>query len=93
MGESALLSIWHRNTSGLTIAFQSSLMNLLELSSGDDFGCSQLVVCLDRTADPDDVKDLTRDLGWVGFELATLDSWSNETACTSDRWLLLSMDV
>lgn len=71
----------------------SRLMSLLELSGGQDFGCSELVVCLDRTADQEDIKDLTRDLGWVGFELVTLGSWSNDAACTSDRWIFLQMEV
>ncbi|GAB7348362.1 hypothetical protein MBLNU459_g6802t1 [Dothideomycetes sp. NU459] len=69
------------------------LMSLLELSGGQDFECSELVVCLDRTADQDDIKDLTRDLGWVGFELMTLGSWSGDAACTSDRWIFLEMEV
>lgn len=68
-------------------------MSLLELSASKEFDCTQLVVCVDRTAESEDIKDLTRDLGWVGFELTTLDVWSNRTACTSDRWLFLEMEV
>lgn len=68
-------------------------MSLLELSSGDDFECSKLVVCVDRAAEGEDVKDLTRDLGWVGFELTTLDEWSNTPACISKKWLFLEMEV
>lgn len=68
-------------------------MSLLELASGNDFDCSQLVVCLDRTANQEDIKDLTRDLGWVGFELTMLDQWADRSACTSDRWLLLEMEL
>lgn len=69
------------------------LMSLLELSGGQDLGCSELVVCLDRTSDQEDIKDMTRDLGWVGFELVTLGAWSNEAGCTSDRWIFLEMEV
>lgn len=68
-------------------------MSLLELSGSKDFDCTKLVVCVDRAADAEDVRDLSRDLGWVGFELTTLDSWSNRTACTSDKWLFLEMEV
>ena len=68
-------------------------MSLLELAAGQDFDCSNLVVCVDRAAETEDIKDLTRDLGWVGFELTTLDFWSNRTVCTSDRWLFLEMEV
>ncbi|KAH9822015.1 ornithine decarboxylase antizyme like protein [Teratosphaeria destructans] len=69
------------------------LMALLELAGTDGFDCSQLVICVDRTADDDDVKDTTRDLGWVGFELMTLDAWSDGKDCVSERWIFLSMDV
>ncbi|EMC95976.1 hypothetical protein BAUCODRAFT_123255 [Baudoinia panamericana UAMH 10762] len=69
------------------------LMALLELASSDAFDCSQLVVCVDRTAKDEDVKDTTRDLGWVGFELIMLDAWAGDEACISDRWIYLAMDV
>jgi len=68
-------------------------MSLLELSSGGDFDCSKLVVCVDREADTEDINDLSRDLGWVGFELTTLAYWSNRTVCTSDRWVFLEMEL
>ena len=68
-------------------------MALLELASSDDLSCSQLIVCVDRDADEEDVQDTTRDLGWVGFELMMLDAWSGEKGCLSDRWIFLSMDV
>ena len=47
----------------------------------------------DDNDDDDVVADLTRDLGWVGFELVTLDGWTTDAGCTSDSWLFLSMDV
>lgn len=72
---------------------KQGLMALLELAGNDDFRCGRLVVCVDRTGQHEDVQDLTRDLGWVGFELVTLDAWSHGKACTSDRWIFLSMDV
>ncbi|KAH0294043.1 hypothetical protein KCU62_g776, partial [Aureobasidium sp. EXF-3399] len=72
---------------------KNGLMCLLELAGNDELGCSNLVVCLDRSADQEDLKDLTRDLGWVGFELTTLDRWSKGVACTSDKWIFLDMEV
>lgn len=72
-------------------------MALLELSGSDDFNCNNLVVCLDRSADAEDLKDLTHNLGWVGFELTTLDRWAKSananTPCVSDRWIFLDMEV
>jgi len=72
---------------------KKGLMSLLELAGNQDFGCSGLVICIDRLGNQEDVADLTRDLGWVGFELVTLDAWSAGTACTSNRWLFLGMEV
>lgn len=69
------------------------LTALLELASTDGFDCSQLVVCLDRTADGEATADLTKDLGWVGFELIMLDQWSGLECTLSDRWVFMAMDV
>ena len=69
-------------------------MILLELASSSyEFECSQLVICLDRFADEKDVKETTRDLGWVGFELAMLDAWAGRSNVTSDSWLFFGMDI
>ena len=68
-------------------------MALLELASADGFECSRLVLCVDRTAGNEEVEDVTRDLGWVGFELMMLDAWTDESGCISDRWLFFGMDV
>ncbi|KAK0273641.1 hypothetical protein LTR35_012078 [Friedmanniomyces endolithicus] len=69
------------------------LMILLELASSDEFECSQLVICVDRFADEKDVKETTRDLGWVGFELAMLDAWAGHSNVVSDAWFFFGMDV
>jgi hypothetical protein len=68
-------------------------MSLLELASSDGFECDQLVVCVDRHAGQENVADVTRDLGWVGFELMMLDAWNGGRGSVSDRWIFLSMDV
>ena len=69
------------------------MMALLELASADGFACSQLVICVDRTANSEEIEDVTRDLGWVGFEMMMLDAWAGESGCISDRWIFLGMDV
>ncbi|KAK6431068.1 hypothetical protein LTR95_012770 [Oleoguttula sp. CCFEE 5521] len=69
------------------------LTALLELASSEGVDCDQLIVCVDRTADETAAKDLTKDLGWVGFELTMLDDWSGQKCTLSDRWLFLGMDV
>lgn len=68
-------------------------MTLLELASCDELACDRLVVGVDRTAGQEEVEDVTRDLGWVGFELTTLQPWSGTKGTVSDRWLFLGMDV
>nr|POE51149.1 hypothetical protein CFP56_70526 [Quercus suber] len=69
------------------------LMALLELASSEAFDCSQLIVCVDREASAEDVKDTTRDLGWVGFELMMLEAWSGDEHCLSDRWIFVGIDL
>ncbi|KAK6006858.1 hypothetical protein QM012_005866 [Aureobasidium pullulans] len=90
-GQSTLFVFFDKSVIGPDL--KNGLMCLLELAGSEDFGCSNLVVCLDRSADQEDLKDLTRDLGWVGFELTTLDRWSKGVACTSDKWIFLDMEV
>jgi hypothetical protein len=70
-----------------------SLMALLELCNVPAFDCSQLIACLDRSLPTADMTGLQRDLGWVGFELATLATWTDSDDIVSNRWLFLSMDT
>jgi len=70
-----------------------SLMALLELCSIPSFDCSQLIACLDRSLPTADMTGLQRDLGWVGFEMATLAAWTDSDDIVSNRWLFLSMDT
>lgn len=79
------------NAANMTSFFHNSLTSLLELAGTDGIDCDQLIVCLDREAEG--CKDLAKDLGWVGFEIAMLDAWSGRECTLSDRWLFLSMDV
>ena len=68
-------------------------MALIELADHSALACLELVVCLDRSINPTDLNGLIRDLGWVGFELATLAPWNDGVEDTSDKWLILSMEV
>lgn len=68
-------------------------MSLLELATSDGLDCSQVVICVDRTADVAAVEESTHSLGWVGFELMMLDAWSAQKSTLSERWLFLGMDV
>lgn len=69
------------------------LMTILELASSEHFECDRLIVCVDRSADETEVRDLTKSLGWVGFDLTTLDEWTTARGCVSDRYIFLAMDV
>lgn len=74
---------------------KKGLMALLELASTPEFDCPKLVACVDReVSDVEQFDDLVRDLGWVGFEPTTLEPWSpGAVDVTSQRWLMLDMDV
>lgn len=70
-------------------------MALLELCDLPYFSCSRLVACLDRETDNQAVHALTKDLGWIGFQLTTLIEFApkDEIEITSDKWLFMDMDV
>lgn len=69
-----------------------SLMALIELAA-TPFECSQVVICLDRSTDPEESKSLMKSLRWVGFELVTLGMWTTCRNPTSDKWLFLGMEL
>ncbi|KAK7744540.1 hypothetical protein SLS53_003425 [Cytospora paraplurivora] len=71
---------------------KKSLVALIELAESP-LACSQLIVCLDRSIEPDDAKTLTKGLQWAGFELATLDHWAGGVDVTSKEWLFMGMEV
>ena len=68
-------------------------MALLELCDVPYFSCSRLVVCVDRQSEPRAMETLTKDLGWIGFQLATLGDFADGDEVTSDKWLVMEMDV
>lgn len=67
-------------------------MALIELASAT-LECSQLIICLDRTISQEEMKPFLKSLGWVGFELVTLEMWSKHYDTGSDRWLFLGMEL
>lgn len=89
--EKSLFVFFDRGAVGKDL--KHGLMALIELAGTPYFDCSTLVVCLDRTSGSGELKNLIRDLGWVGFEMTTLDRWSNQRDVTSEQWLFLGMDV
>lgn len=68
-------------------------MALLELCEVDYFSCDRLVVCIDRHADQLARDTLTKDLGWIGFSLTTLNEFSNGEELISDKWLFMDMET
>lgn len=72
---------------------KAGLMSLLELCDIDFFSCSRLVACLDRHADAHATEALTKDLGWIGFQLTTLNGFTEGDDITSEQWLLMDIDV
>jgi hypothetical protein len=72
---------------------KAGLMALLELCEVDYFSCGRLVLCIDRHTDQAARNNLTKDLGWIGFGLTTLDEFSQGEKLTSDKWLFMDMEV
>jgi hypothetical protein len=68
-------------------------MALIELASDSISNCTGLVTCLNRSIEPSELKRLTRDLGWVGFNLVTLDYWAKGRETTSETWVFLGMEI
>lgn len=67
-------------------------MALIELAD-QVFAVSQVVICLDRTVPEAEGKAFMKSLRWVGFDLITLENWTREVEVTSEKWLLLGMEV
>ncbi|KAL4917437.1 ornithine decarboxylase antizyme-domain-containing protein [Aspergillus aurantiobrunneus] len=74
---------------------KSGLIALFELASVQAFGCSQIVACVPRSQDGPE-EELTRNLGWCGFGLTTLQPWDTKNrlnTSVSTRWVFLSAEV
>lgn len=77
---------------GIKMLTDGRLMAIIDLASSP-LGCSQVVVCLDRSISAEDSKSLLKSLRWVGFELVTLDLWAESRTSPSNEWLFLGMEL
>jgi len=69
-----------------------SLLALITLTEATS--CSQVVIGIARAMTDEQVKSLTKGLGWAGFSLTTLDFWTDGGVdVTSDKWLLMGLEV
>jgi len=71
---------------------KQGLVALIELAESV-FALTQVVICVDRSIPESDSKAFLKSLRWVGFELVTLDLWAKRLDVTSDKWLLLGMEI
>lgn len=69
------------------------LMALLELCSIPNFDAERLVVCIHRSTPQQLMMPLTKDLGWVGFDLLTLEEWTRNDDIVSKEWIFMGMEV
>ncbi|KAF2195661.1 hypothetical protein K469DRAFT_699256 [Zopfia rhizophila CBS 207.26] len=90
-GEKAMFVFFDQSVIGGDL--KSGLMALLELCDIPYFSCSRLVVCLDRHAELQAMNALTKDLGWIGFQLATLNDFTRGDEIISNQWLFMEMEV
>lgn len=67
-------------------------MALIELAD-EVFAVSQVVISVDRLIPEADRLSFLKSLRWVGFELTNLDMWSQQLDTTSDKWLLMGLEV
>lgn len=85
-------SVCRSSSTMFNVLTRCRFMALIELAESV-FAVSQVVVCLDRSVGDADRKAFMKSLRWVGFELITLDMWTDELDVTSDRWMFLGMEV
>lgn len=71
---------------------KKALVALIELADAP-LTCAQLVVCVDRAIEADDIQTLTKGLQWAGFELAMLDHWAGSLDVISEQWLFMAMEI
>lgn len=90
-GEKAMFIFFQEEVIGGDL--KTALMALLELCEQPYFECSRLIACLDRHAEPQATAALVKDLGWIGFQLATLGDFTNGDEICSDKWLFMDMEV
>jgi len=81
--------------SGLEWDLKPGLMALLELADNEAFDCTRIVACVPRSSESF-ATDLTRNLGWCGFSLTTLESFASykdHRPLASQKWLFLVSEI
>ncbi|KAJ5650023.1 uncharacterized protein N7484_003746 [Penicillium longicatenatum] len=74
---------------------KSGLIALFELAGTDAFDCSQIVACVRRSQQTNEM-ELVRSLGWCGFSLTTLGPWAtggDSGPFLSTKWLFLVAEI
>ncbi|KAJ5785751.1 uncharacterized protein N7503_010963 [Penicillium pulvis] len=74
---------------------KSGLIALFELAGTDAFDCSQIVACVKRSQQTNEM-ELVRSLGWCGFSLTTLGPWAtsgDSGPFLSTKWLFLVAEI
>lgn len=89
-GEKSLFTFFDAGVVGHDL--KKALVAMIELAE-TPLGCSRLVVCIDRSIEADDLQSLTKGLQWAGFELETLEHWAGIRDLTSEKWLLMGVEV
>ncbi|KAK6607585.1 ornithine decarboxylase antizyme [Botrytis cinerea] len=85
----AWVEIWDYTGDAVSVDL---LMALIELAD-EVFAVSKVVINVDRSIPEEDKSTFLKSLRWVGFELTTLDMWSHRLDTTSDKWLLMGLEV
>ncbi len=65
---------------------------MIELAEGP-LACGHMAICIDRSIPKEDGKSLTKGLAWAGFSFTTLDFWAGKADVTSDRWVVMGMEL
>lgn len=89
-GERTLFTFFDAGVVGRDL--KDALVALMELAESP-LGCSQLVICIDRSIETDEAKTLTKGLRWAGLELMTLDHWAGAIDVTSKEWVFMGTEV
>lgn len=89
-GERTLFTFFDAGVVGHDL--KDALVALMELAESP-LGCSQLVICIDRSIQADEAKTLTKGLQWAGLELTTLDHWAGAIDVTSKEWVFMGTEV
>lgn len=89
-GDKSLFTFFDAGVVGRDL--KKALVALIELAE-TPLGCSELVICVDRSIEADEMQTLTKGLQWAGFELDTLDRWAGIRDVTSTKWIFMGMEL